>query len=846
MKQVLDSGARVLLDRVPGAEVASIHLRVGVGAADEQAGEHGAAHFMEHMIFKGGPGLGVGEVAGAFEAMGGDVNAFTSHDRTVFYATVPTARWRESLELLSAMTLRCALDPEEVNLEREVILDELRGVESDPGEVLADAVAEASYAAHPYGRPVIGTLDSVRGLDAPALRAFHERHYHPGNMILVVSGDVGPAELIEAAEACLAGPHRAPSPGERPAEPEQTQAREVLLRGRFEETRVELALPGVPRDHADAVALDVLLTALCNGAGSILGEDLQVERGLVVELWGACESNLDDGRLLIGCVPKRGMARKAVMALGKGLRRAALEGVPVDALNRARSRVQADRLFELETVEGRAHSWLWYEESFGEPEYEAQLQAQLVGLTPADLRRVARRYLRLDRCTLGLNVPKGEPGCEGLAQALAALPMPSVKPRPAIVKKVLESGATLIVEPREDSAVAAVQAVTLGGQLAERPATAGVSSLWARTVGVQDLDAVDLDRWLDTRGASLEGVDGRSTLGVRCELPARYIDDALRLVSDIVCYPHFHEEDVERSVDDMAEQIASITDSAASWARQEGERVLFAPHPYALPTLGTEASLQRLGVASLERLHDRLFTAPGLVVAVVGAVEPEAVFERLEAELEPLSTEASLLPARRPARWPRRARRLALSTEDRGQAYVLLMWPGLRVSDPDVEALELAATILGGQSGRLFMELRERRGLAYNVSAASTEAWDPGQLSAWMSIEPGREAEGAAALRAEVQRLAEGGPGAEELERAKAATLGALAMGRQCSGDRAVELAYQERYGWDAQTVRARTEARYAEVTCEQVRQALAARLAASPGVEVTVSSEVTARRSSA
>lgn len=207
-----------------------------------------------------------------------------------------------------------------------------------------------------------------------------------------------------------------------------------------------------------------------------------------------------------------------------------------------------------------------------------------------------------------------------------------------------------------------------------------------------------------------------------------------------------------------------------------------------------------------------------------------AELRRLLADLRPRGLPLRPRPA--PA-WPRRERALR-RVVDRAQAHLVLAWPGARFCDPDCEALALAAAVLGGQGGRLFVELRDRRGLAYHVGAESSEAWDEGSISVSMSMDPERVDEGLEGLRAEVRRLAAEGPSPEELRRVQTFVLGMMVMGRQRVGARALDLALWERYGRPATQARELAEARLRAVTGPQLQAALAARLA-RPGVVVQV-----------
>jgi Predicted Zn-dependent peptidases len=187
------------------APVLALQLWFCTGSARERPAEHGAAHLLEHMVFKGAGRFGVGELSARIEGVGGDLNAWTSFEHTALHATVPAPHLDVALEVLGAMGCAPTLDPDELARERAVVIEEIRGSADDPMQVLADATRARAYGGHPYGRPILGTAESVAALDVAALRAFHERFYSPQNAVLAVAGPVAPDALRDAVARWIPG-----------------------------------------------------------------------------------------------------------------------------------------------------------------------------------------------------------------------------------------------------------------------------------------------------------------------------------------------------------------------------------------------------------------------------------------------------------------------------------------------------------------------------------------------------------------------------------------------------------------------------------------------------------------
>ncbi len=832
------SGVRILVDRVVGSPVTALYLWIEAGAGDEAEGEHGAAHFVEHMLFKGTLTRGVGEVAEQIEGLGGDINAWTTHDNTVLHATVRSRHWRGALEVLADMALDSAFDPEQIELERDVILEEIRAGEDDPSRVLSEAVAARAWKTHPYGRPVIGSVRSVADLDRESLVAWWRRWYAPSRMILVVSGDVEPAEVVREARRLLRGP--AAPPPERPPRHETPQARlrTCALASAFDEPLVRLQFQGLPLAHPDGPVLDVLAEMLGGGSSSRLVGELKLRARLVTDVWAATGWDRDGITLSVGCVPVGDKVEPAIEGLVGQLAAVAEGRFGLQAVRRARTALVASRLFERETVDSRAHTLAWHEGHFSDPRTADRYEAQLGAVGLQDVRRVARRLLDARRCVAGVLTPEGTPGRVRLRSLLRGLPRPRgaapCRPAPEIVRRVLPSGLTLVVDPAQDSPVVALRVVGLGGQLLERPSTGGRAAAWARCVmaGAADMDAVTLSAEIESRGGALGAYSGRNSQGLRAEFPVDRVEDGIDLLAQVLLHPRFEPRELERVIAELDEDERLLPDRPEDQGWRKVWRALHGPHPYGLLPDGTPGSRRRLRAGSLRRHHRTITASDNLVVAVSGGVDPEAVLARLAWRLAALPEPGFVLPSRPDSAWPSRARHLQLQT-DRAQAHALWAWPGVRLLSPEAFALDLVSALLGGSGGRLFREVREVRGLAYYVDAGALEGWDAGSIWASVSTDPDRIAEAMEAVEEQIRLLAEQGPTPEELQRVKELALGGLAFDRQRMSGRAHELAFWERYGVPAQRVRPWLEEGVLGVDVAAIRRILSDHVLRRPGVRV-------------
>lgn len=836
----LDNGMRGLVDPTGRSDAAAVYVWINVGSGDEPPGMEGAAHFVEHMVFKGTKSYGVGEVAAAIEALGGDLNAWTSFDETVFHATVPAAAAVPAMGVLAEMLRTARFDAVELARERTVILEEIRGSDDDPDTVLSEATYAAAWPDHPYGRPVIGTTKAVRGMTREALHGFYERHYQPSNACLAVAGPVDAAAVRAAAATLFGGGAAArPRPGRRP---DSGPRRPRVLRRGFEACLVDLAFPGPGVGEPGVAALDVACTALGGGASSPIEARLRLREGICLAAEAGFDLQRDGGMAVVSLHAREGRVGDAVAAAREEIAKARAAGLDEAEIDRAKAQILAERVFGRETVDGRAHTLAWHRERLGDHEAWRAYDAEIAAVTPADVVEAARRWLVPEREVATALVPAGEQVSlargkprkyvEGVALPAAkeapdsAADVPAPRARVAEARRVvLPNGVRVLLEP-DDGEVAAVRIAGLGGAFAEDAATAGHGTAWARAVvrGCGDLDAIAFAGAVERIAGTVTASSGRSSQAIRGEFVAARFEEGLALCADVILRPRFEAAEVGRVRHELKDALAEREDHPEHMLAERVWAEAYGAHPYGLPVLGTPATVKRVGPKLLAARHRAWAVGANLVVGVAGAFDPDRVLALLTDTVGRLPAGAPLALPERPV-FPADVRDVTLRS-GREQAHIAFAFPGAALSDPFQPDLEVLAAVLGGQGGRLFVELREAHGLAYAVGAASHDGVHPGLLVCTVATDPERAAEAEARLTESLARAASGALTDDEIARARRYILGASELDLQTATSRANLAAYTELYGEDGLRYRSLVREKIAGVRDDEVRRRAAITLA--------------------
>ena len=309
-RTTLPGGLRVVTEFIPSVHSASVGLWVGVGSRDEGRSVAGAAHFLEHLLFKSTPTRSAVQIAQAVDAVGGELNAFTAREHTCYYAHVLDDDLELAVDLVADVVLRGRCAADDVEVERDVVLEEIAMRDDDPADTLGDVFLSAMFGDHPVGRPVIGSVESVTDMTRTQLHSFHVRRYTPERMVLAVAGNVDHAKVVRLARKHF-GPKLAaeatPTPPRKGTGKISTEPTLQLVNRDTEQTHMFLGVrtPGRHWDHRWALA--VLNGALGGGLSSRLFQQIRETRGLAYSVYSTIDTFSDAGALSVyaGCLPER-------------------------------------------------------------------------------------------------------------------------------------------------------------------------------------------------------------------------------------------------------------------------------------------------------------------------------------------------------------------------------------------------------------------------------------------------------------------------------------------------------------------------------------------------------------
>lgn len=839
IQYTLENGMKVILQPSTTAPVVACNVWVGVGSADEEDYEAGLAHVHEHMLFKGTEKRGVGDIARDVEAAGGHINAFTSFDQTCYYVVLSSRFFENSLDILSDAIRNSSFDADELARELEVIQEEIKRGEDSPGQVVSKRLFETAFVEHPYRLPVIGTSESVDSFDRDAVTSFFKKHYVPKNMVLVLAGDFEVNEarqLVEKYFGDFTGPDYQPRP--RQQEPKQTAPRAWSGTRDVRQNRLRLGFHIPQASHEDIPALDLLSIILGYGDASHLERTILREGELVSSVFASAYSPKEPGLFVIGTDFQLDEARPEVTPehiLGRLMEevfrfRHVRPGT--GDIDRARTLLESQAIYDKQTVEGLAMKLGHFAMVTGNPTFDEEYYRALAQVDAEQIRAVAHRYLTVENCTIALLQPESERRVasealiDSLQKAYATAETEAIGngfelDEAGCLRLEIPHGPTLIVQEDKSVEAFSIRSLTLGGSRFESPDEAGIYRLLSQLVvsGTPSRSALEIASETESMAAFLGGIGGRNSFGLAMTGLTRFFDRCMDIFAECALTSTIPDEEFSRERRLQIDQLRARKDSLGAVNLDQFTRAFFGDHPYALPTLGTEESLQALTAEAVRERFNRQQNPSQMVLSIVGDVDVEQVVNHVERYFvrsdapEPFEPTIPAVPTiQEPT--------LVLDDLEKEQAHIIAGFPAPLLAEEDNFAIQLLAAVLSGQGGRLFYELRDRQSLAYSIFASQLPGLDASAFTIHIGTSPEKIEQAVNGIRTEIEKLRADFIPEEEIERARRYLIGNHDIGLQQNSVRAMSFALDELYGFDYQRAFSFGD-HIAAVTSDDIRRVL-------------------------
>ncbi|HYD13950.1 MAG TPA: pitrilysin family protein [Allosphingosinicella sp.] len=791
--RTLPNGLRVYSIRNTDTSNVSVQVWYDVGSKDDPRGRSGFAHLFEHMMFKSTRNLVPEQFDRLTEDVGGFNNASTNDDYTNYYEVVPANHLQRLLWAESERMGSLVVEPSFFNSERDVVKEELRSrVLAQPyGRLFYLYLPMISYDVHPYARPGIGSIEDLDAATIEDVRAFHATYYRPDNAVLFVAGNFDQAQLDRWVDQYF-GPIRRPTtpiPRVTAVEPPRTSPRHyTVYEANTPLPAVLITYPAPSVTDRDAAAMEVLDGILSTGESSRLHQSLVYRQQLAAQASSFVDIKQGPGHLAVYAILSQGKsAADGEAALRREIARFRDEPVGAAELAEAKNELLTAALRGRETAEGQADALAEAVIVDGDARAADRRLAEIAAVTPADIQRVARRWLRDEASGAVRYLPEearngARSDTIATAATVAAAPLVApaniavVRPAPEADRVAppppgpetltpvprpdvqrLANGLTVITVRNGRLPLVTVALVSTRGSAADPDNRAGTAGLTAAvmTEGTRTRSAEQIDRAVEALGASLSSGAGwdSSQLGITVRTPQ--LDEALGIIADVARNPALAQAEIDR-------QRTTAIDAVSVSMRDPGEvaglaamRALYGDTPYGHPASGTAASLRAITRADVQATWRETWQPRRATLILSGDITPAQARALAQRHFGSWRS-----PRARPGtRWQvvsplPRDQVIVIDMPGAGQAAVAVTRNAISRSDPNFyRALVANAVLGGGYSARLNQEIRIRRGLSYGAGSGIEARRYPGPFSANVQTRNDAAAEVLGLVLGEMRRL---------------------------------------------------------------------------------------------
>lgn len=800
------NGLTILTFPLPNSEVAALHFCVRAGYFCETDAEVGLAHLLEHMYFKGSKKYPVPESMGIrMKSLGGTINASTSYDETNYFCEVPAENLYPALDLMADAFLSPLFPADELQRECEVVIEEFNRKLDSPASYSVEKMIQLAYRQHRMKRWRIGTPEQLRSYTQDSLFDYFYRYYQPQNMIITVTGKFDEDETVQKIDQLFASmPNRELIKDFGPSEPKQEQIRYALHTAETTQSYLYFAFhtPGVT--HQDQPAIDFLTSLLSSGRSARLHRYV-VEHVRSASGISCSEMAYEDvGMIVTSAVTEASRIREAGRDIWAVIQDLIRNGVTEGELAKVKNKLKLHQAMQTEDALNLAEL-LSYNEAYGGFErIESYLQT-MEDLTAEKLLETASRYLVPTNMTVleFVNEPILELKPEeyqshlesGYMAPEIALPPPiTLSPRSlppaekvAETPDVRKGKVTYILQPDPHYPFVAAGMFFLGGRNEENETNAGMTHFMFRSIakGTSKFNAEQIAFRFDALGNTPRFSCNRDVSGFTFEALPESFSEMWELLMHCINDSRFPETEIVTEKGKVLSAIRRNLDDSFVRPLQLFQRAYYGSHPYGLPENGFEETIQTFNTPDLLSWRSRMFHSQRVLVAVAGSFNPDQLFEQMEKGFQDFPTTGPEIPIPAPITRPAGPERF--ETRPKKQTAFVLGFPAPSATSPDAHKYDVLQQVLSGMGGRLFINLRSKKSLAYTVYAGAASHLYAGTFLTYIAGEASKEKLALEGMWEELEALKQQPVTEEELENARQALIGGYALNTQSASSKMID-----------------------------------------------------------
>ncbi len=791
----LDNGQTVVIQEVKNNPIVTIDTWIKTGSIDEDDSNNGVAHFLEHLFFKGTKNHESGEFDQILETKGAITNAATSKDFTHYYVTIPSKDFDLAMELHGDMMLHPLIPRNEMEKERKVVLEEINKDLVSPTRILQENLNSMMYTTHPYKRKVIGRSDVIETITRDQVLNFYNAHYSPSNMITIVVGDVDTNHALERIKEVFNAEYKKQTKTIYPKESQLASQQKKVEYIKTESGYMVIGFRGTPINDNDSYALDVLSTILGDGRSSVLNQVLKEKKRLAFSVDAGNSTFRDDGIFYISANFEPEKCKQVQSAIFDEIKNIQDKGVSDEQLSLAKNIIERNTYYSRESITNIATEIGYTMALTNDIKFYDTYLDKIKSVSKDEVKRVANKYLGENRSAVSIILPESSKNIPVANKIQNLGTAELVSESNGTQKYHLSDGATMLYTPNSSNDIIAISIYAKGGQLLDK--IAGTANLTAATMmkGTKNYTSLELSQVLEDNGIKIVPSVGADAFSITVLTTKDEYDKTMELLNEVVNNAIFEDYEIEKVKSDKLSAIKTNKDVPIKQAIEEYRDMIYKNTPYSISSKVLEKNIQNIKKSDIIEYYNKIFNPKNIVISINGNIDKDKTIQDLNKIFEPKADSQTFDYKIYDSKIPRitapRTNTIKMPTET---AWILLGWQTDGVlSEKDYATLQVIDSILGtGMSSRLFKELREQEGLAYQLGTGYSPNVLRGSFMMYIGTNPATLEKSKQGLFSEIEKLKTEYVGDKELKDAKEKLIGNYVIGLETNLDKASNTGWYE------------------------------------------------------
>lgn len=792
----LDNGQTVVIKEVKTNPIVTIDTWIKTGSINENDQNNGVSHFLEHLFFKGTTNHAPGEFDKILETKGAVTNAATSKDFTHYYITIPSKDFDLAMEMHSDMLLHPLIPRKELEKERKVVIEEIMKDANSPNTIVYDNLVNLLYTQHPYKRKVIGKADIISSIHRDQILDYYNKYYSPSNMITVIVGDVDSTLALERVKQYFNSQYKKPVKNTYPKEKIlNSQARNVAYSD-IQTGYMLIGFRGTDVDDKDSYALDVLATILGDGRSSVFYRTIKEQKQLVSSISASNTGFKDDGIFYISATFNPDKCAKLEQTIFDEIKNIQKNGVTQEQLRLAKNIIERDTYYARESISNIAGEIGYTYVTTDDIKYYDSYLENIKKVTADDVKNAANKYLGKDKSAVSILLPQSAKEVKVSNTTVKNSPAKFISENKKTQKYELSNDATLLITPNQSNDIIAISIFSKGGEFTETiPGTADLTAS-VLTRGTKKYSSLDFAKTLEDNGIKIVPSVKADSFMISVLTTKNEYTKTLELLNEVINNATLDDYEIEKSRTDKLNAIKKSKDIPLNIAIDNYKNYIFENTPYSISNSKLEKTLPQIQFDDVRNYYQKAFYPANVIISINGNIDKETtineftkIFDNKKGEKFDYSKYS--IPSLK------EGKKISTSIKDLKTDWIFMGWQTSGVlNKKEYATLEVIDSLLGtGMSSRLFKNLRDKDGLAYQLGSQYAPNILRGAFIVYIGTNPQNLDYATEKLKQEVFRLKTEFVGSKELQEAKDKLLGNYIISQETNLDKASTLGWFETSG---------------------------------------------------